>query len=82
LDVDTTAKKFDKLRAKHLYFNWLLNLNDFDYAQFDPEWLLIYNVDSYTNKFKTVENLKIEIEKALKRAYNPELAKIYHQFIQ
>lgn len=81
LSIDTTDTRFDRLRGKHLYFDWLLDPENYDYNKFDIEWLLIYDFDIYTDRLKTVKEFKLEIEKALKSSYNPEIAKIYHHSI-
>ena len=81
LNIDTSESRLSKLANAHEYFNWLLNLESYDYAKFKLEWLLIYDVETYTNKFRSIPRLKRTIEKRLKSNYNAKIADIYYEHI-
>lgn len=64
------------------YYNWLLNLDNYDYSKFKLEWLLIHPYGKYFDKFKEVDKLKSKIKKELKKEYNPTIAKWYFELLQ
>lgn len=64
-EVDLTTSKFDGLRENSLYYQWLLNIDGFNYNDFDPSWLLEYDTKSYLKRFAKSETLKKHVEKLL-----------------
>lgn len=64
-EVDLSISKFDVLRDNSLYYQWLLNVDGFNYKDFDPSWLLEYDTKSYLKRFAKSETLKKHVEKLL-----------------
>jgi len=46
-DVKTTDKSFSQIKDTHLYYQWLLDIENFDYKHFNPEWALLYQTKYY-----------------------------------
>ncbi len=66
----------EKTNSKN-YYDWLMNLEEYDYTNFDVYWILKFKTDSYFKAFKKSEKLKAVIEKLLKVNYIEGVAKIY-----
>jgi hypothetical protein len=79
--IDTKSEELKELAQSHEYFNWLLNLETFDYSKFKLEWIAVYEHISYFQKFKTIPVLKLQIEKKLKEHYDSFLSEIYYKKI-
>ncbi|MFD2943274.1 DUF4365 domain-containing protein [Flavobacterium notoginsengisoli] len=63
------------------YYNWLMNLNGFDYTKFNSYWVL-YNKSSYYMKaFKGSPMLQKHLAAALKENYIEGVAKVYLEII-
>ncbi len=62
LELDLTEERFKNLNNHGIYYQWLLNLDTFDYSKFDPEWILCYIRKSYTKRFARCIPLKQAIE--------------------
>ena len=60
-DINTTAKEFKKLNQVHSYYEWIIDMDNFDYSKFNPEWVLNYQTKFYIKKM----SLSIELKKAL-----------------
>jgi len=61
------------------YFEWLMNLDNFDYSKFNSYWILRYRTQSYIKQFKNSTKLISEIQKSLKNNYNEGVAKMYFE---
>lgn len=54
-NVNTKTKRFEKIKNKNIYYNWLLNMEEFDYKNFNPLWILNFPTIHY---FKTMSKSK------------------------
>lgn len=84
LEIDLSEDRFKNLNNHGIYYQWLLNLDTFDYSKFDPEWILCYIRKSYTERFsrctplkKALENYIIHPEKSNKTAIQERYFQIY-----
>ncbi|MFV8324680.1 DUF4365 domain-containing protein [Flavobacterium sp. ZS1P14] len=59
------------------FYDWLMDLDGFDYSKFNHYWILEYQTKFYFKAFKKSKILKKEIRKALKKDYIEGVAKIY-----
>lgn len=59
------------------YYNWIMDLEGFDYSKFDPYWLTGYHTKYYIDAFKKSKKLVSEIERSLKKDYIEGVAKAY-----
>lgn len=51
------------------YYDWLMNIDGFDYSKFNSYWILHYKTESYWKAFKKSDKLKSEIIASLKKKY-------------
>lgn len=63
------------------YYKWLMDIDGFDYHNFDPYWIVEYRTIYYFKQFKKSKCLKQEILKTLKDNYSEGVAKIYFESI-
>lgn len=59
------------------YYDWLMDMEGFDYSKFNLYWILYYKTDFYKKAFKKSQKLRIEIIKGLKGNYIEGVAKIF-----
>jgi len=64
------------------YYEWLMDLEGFDYTKFNHYWILEYKTSIYFDEFKKHKKLKTEIKKALKIDYIEGVAKIYISYFE
>jgi len=69
--VPLNEDRFNVFRRISNYYNWLFDLNDFDYNQFVPSWIAEYGTIFYVNKFKTIPKIKDGLVKYLRE--NPKI---------
>lgn len=60
--------------------SWLLNPIDFDYNKFNVEWLLEVKNPIFLERLKEIKEIKIEIEKSLKKQYDAYLAEMLYTY--
>ncbi len=65
-DIDTTTKQFKIISKIHPYYKWLLNMDQFNYKNFNPEWVLTYKTTYYLKKMAKSEKLIIALRNFLK----------------
>lgn len=58
IEIDTTTERFQKFKSIHPYYDWLFNLDTFDYVNFDVNWVLINRIKYYYKRMSKCENLK------------------------
>ena len=76
-NIDLKAKVIQSLSNGEQYYNWILNLDSFDYDYFDPYWLLHYRTSIYKREFRKHEIIKDRVEMYLKNKSNKSILKLY-----
>ncbi len=69
--------KFDKFKGCSDYYDWLLDMKNFDYKKFQAKWISEYPTKPYFDKMKEVRQIKESVQLALKERYNRLLAGYY-----
>jgi hypothetical protein len=64
------------------YYNWLLDMNGFNYDKFKPIWLIQYAIKYYLEEAFSVEKVKASVRKFLKANNQPTLAFYYSQYVK
>lgn len=64
-EIDTTDKRFKKFKVIHPYYDWLLNIDTFNYDDFKAEWVLINKIKYYYRRMSKSPNLKNALAKHL-----------------
>ncbi|MCX8523142.1 hypothetical protein OF897_04295 [Chryseobacterium formosus] len=79
LKIDEKIKaQIDKVFHKERdYFEWLMDIDNYDYTKFNSYWILKSRTKYFTERFKKSTKLKTEIEKSLKVNYIEGVAKMY-----
>lgn len=81
IPITDDLRQLSSLSNTKLYYDWLFNLDDFDYSNFDIYWLLNYKTASYYKAFKRSKKLMKVIEKSMKDDYIEGVAKVYFKII-
>lgn len=76
-DLSLTDKRVKPFEKVNDYYNWLLNLDGFDYDKFDSEWLSEYGTRFYFEHFKKSKTLKGKIKSLLHKDFDIALKKVY-----
>ena len=63
------------------YHKFLLSPDEFDYSNFDIEWLFVFQHKSYWERFKKIEKLKMAVREKLNKNFSNELAEVYHKYL-
>ena len=63
--IDLKSKLFDSLRGINDYYDWLLDMDGFDYEKFDPVWINTYTTRFYFKKMYDSGVLKGKLEEFL-----------------
>ncbi len=64
--INTNDTKFDFINDFNLYYQWLKDLEGFDYKKFDPNWITLYATRFYFRAFYKSKSLKNELDKHFK----------------
>jgi hypothetical protein len=68
--INIKDKKFKKFKKISKYYEWLIDINSFDYKYFKIEWIDHYSTKYYFEYFRKSEKLRSELIKALKNNRN------------
>lgn len=77
LPFTAKMKKLSKFAHESDYYDWLMDLEGFDYSKFNHYWLIEYKTKFYFDEFKKHKKLKAEVKTALNKNYIEGVAKIY-----
>lgn len=61
-DINLSDPKFISLRGISPYYDWLLDMDKFDYALFTPDWVNEYSTRFYFKRMNESSKLKSELE--------------------
>ncbi len=75
-DVNTTSKEFLKLKKVDLYYEWLFDMEKFDYTKFNPEWVFVYQTKYYQKAMSKSSQLIKELRKILSDKFHIGLERI------
>jgi hypothetical protein len=64
--IDISNQEFEKIKQIHPYYEWLLDMDNFDYSRFDPEWVLSYQTSYYLKRMAKSNALKEALVSFLK----------------
>jgi hypothetical protein len=63
------------------YYDWLLNMSNFDYSKFDPLWIIQYATTFYLQEIFAIKPVRDAVRDYLKQNNQPTLAGYYAQFV-
>lgn len=76
LEITPEIKALSTRALDIQYYNWIMDIDGFDYSKFNSYWILHYKTDSYFKRYRKSEKLKSEIIASLKEKYIEGVAKI------
>lgn len=78
--IDLSQSEYDNFRGLSPYYDWLTDLANFDYNQFDVHWLKVYRTKFYFEEFKKIDKIKIKLSSYLKDNKDHALSEMYFNF--
>lgn len=78
LDLDTSAENFTPVAQLGAYYNWLLDMDNFNYENFNPIWPGEYMTRHYLKKIAHSSKVREYLESYLKEEANSEIEKLYY----
>lgn len=82
LQIDLKDRRIKKIRCSSTFENWLLNPMEFDYSEFDVNWVRA-SVNQYIlRELGTISTIRAKIEEELDKTYDAKLAKIYFRYFR
>jgi hypothetical protein len=76
--LDLSEKRFEKFRNASPYYDWLLDMDKFNYENFNPLWAREYGTRYYVRRMSECVNLKLAFEAYLKSKRDAEVEKLYY----
>ncbi|MBC8319887.1 MAG: hypothetical protein H8E34_04115 [Bacteroidetes bacterium] len=76
-NIDLNEKLFEDFRGISHYYDWLLNMKEFDYKLFNPKWANEYLTIYYAQEIKKYPIIKMKICEYLKTNKDPQLERDY-----
>jgi hypothetical protein len=71
--IDTSTAQFDHMRGFDAYYDWLLDMNNFNYDDFNPRWVSEYGTKYYFEKIKGYPVIRQKMLEYLKEHHDPLL---------
>lgn len=68
---------FLKIKGINDYYDWLLDINGFNYDLFEPQWINEYPTKFYLEEFKKHKIIKVKLSEYFIDNRNPELERLY-----
>lgn len=59
------------------YYRWILNIEGYDYNEFNPDWLFTHLTKYYRNQFRNSKMLKYWIRKSALNSKSPNVGRFY-----
>ena len=78
-DIEIPKQFIQEFEIYSDYHKFLLNPEEFDYSDFEVEWLFVFQHKAYRERFKKIEKLKMAVRKELDKNFTNELAELYHK---
>jgi hypothetical protein len=75
--IDTKNEQFNFIRKFDKYYEWLLDIDTFDYSKFDPDWITEYGTKFYLKRFSESNILKEELQKCMKKKTSSQVNEYY-----
>jgi len=70
----------EEIISIHPYYDFLFNPINFDFSNFDVNWLLVNESEIVLNKIANQDLLKEELREQVKASFNKRLLKLYAQY--
>jgi hypothetical protein len=75
--IDLKGERFCHLKGFDLYYDWLMDMDNFDYSKFNPRWINEYPTIHYFDQIKKHEVVRQKVFEYLKNNNDPLLKNNY-----
>lgn len=75
--VDTTTNEFEPFKLVDKYYEWLIDMNNFNYDDFQKGWISEYTTRFYFEKIYNNQLTKNKLDEILKNNFDSKLGKDY-----
>ncbi|RYZ83985.1 MAG: hypothetical protein EOP04_18900 [Proteobacteria bacterium] len=80
--IDLPREFKQKLFGLTDYYDWVLDMDVFDYKKFQPIWILQYATRHYLEKAFSITQVKQSVRSYLRFNHQPKLAYYYSQYVK
>jgi hypothetical protein len=78
--LDLTGPLFQQYKGLTPYYDWLLNIERFNYRQFKPQWVLEYGTIYYNEKIFTSPKVRAYLKKWLAKNHQPRISELFIEY--
>ena len=78
--LPVSRASLQKIEVISLYYEWLLNPDDFDYGKFNPKWVLHYNTTFFLDCYKGKDSLLNALSSFLEMTDDKQIKEV-HQLL-
>jgi len=79
-NIDLNCETFQRFKGVTDYYDWLLDMNNFNYEKFKPDWILEYQTLHYLKKIFSCAPVVAYLKKYLANTPHPVLSKYYFEY--
>jgi hypothetical protein len=76
-DIDICTEEFKPFKTLDIYYEWLIDMDNFDYSKFQPKWIGEYSTKYYYKKIHDNKLVKDKIDEIIKDKFDAELERDY-----
>lgn len=76
-NIDSSIEKLQKFKGMSDYYDWLLDMDNFDYKKFNPKWILAYRTDAFLNRIFKNKKVSAYLKVYLKKSKHPVLSELF-----
>jgi hypothetical protein len=76
-NIDLSEERFIKFKILDEYYSWLIDMENFDYDSFRPDWINEYPTKFYFKKISQSTKTKKFLEDYLRKNINEEIQNVY-----
>ncbi|MDV3873367.1 hypothetical protein CMT47_19555 [Elizabethkingia anophelis] len=76
-EFELNKNTIQKLKGVNIYYEWLLDLDNFDYNNFDPNWITLYQTRSFFKQMKKSKILKKKLINSIKGTSNTKVLEAF-----
>lgn len=75
-NLNTTTERYKKFAAINPYYEWLIDMDKFDYTKFNEEWVLKYGTKYYYKRMSKSKNLINALRSFLRKKNHPGIENV------
>jgi hypothetical protein len=77
LNLATNTDNFQPIKALDKYYEWLVDMDNFDYEHFDHKWIRAYATKYYYKKFYDCKLIKKKLNEIIKEKFEEQIERDY-----